>query len=82
MFRLELSEDKSLAIGQNADDGAPISAEDDQASFDVKYVGNTTVDSAAGAVAEAVKTILVAVSNNNNDYRYYYYYLNYYIFCF
>lgn len=53
-----------MAIGQNADDGAPISAEDDQATFDVKYVGNTTVDSAAGAVAEAVKTILVTAKAN------------------
>lgn len=59
---IELSEDKSLAIGQNADDGAAIAAEDDQTTFDVKYLGNTPVDSAAGAVAEAVKTILVMVS--------------------
>ncbi|VVC40002.1 PTB/PI domain,PH domain-like [Cinara cedri] len=55
----KLSEDKSLAIGQNAEDGASIAAEDDQTTFDVKYLGNTPVDSAAGAIAEAVKTILV-----------------------
>jgi len=63
-FYLELSEDKSLAIGQNADDGAAIAAEDDQTTFDVKYLGNTPVDSAAAAVAEAVKTILVMVSSS------------------
>lgn len=58
----ELSEDTSLAIGPNPDDGPVISAEDDQTTFDVKYVGNTPVDSAAVAVAEAVKTIMTAVS--------------------
>lgn len=62
-FLLELSEDKSLAIGQNAEDGAAITAEDDQTTFDVKYLGNTPVDSAAGAVSEAVKTISTMVSN-------------------
>ncbi|XP_025423087.1 low density lipoprotein receptor adapter protein 1-like isoform X2 [Sipha flava] len=55
----KLSEDKSLAIGQNADDVAAIADESDQTTFDVKYLGNTPVDSAAGAVAEAVKTILL-----------------------
>lgn len=59
---LELSEDKSLAIEQNAEDGAAITAEDDQTTFDVKYLGNTPVDSAAGAVSEAVKTISTLVS--------------------
>lgn len=58
----ELSEDTSLAIGPNPDDGPVISAEDDQTTFEVKYVGNIPVDSAAVAVAEAVKTILTVVS--------------------
>jgi hypothetical protein len=31
----------------------------------VKYLGNTPVDSAAGAVAEAVKTILLMVTRKN-----------------
>jgi len=61
MCYLELSEDKSLAIGQNAEDGTAIAAEDDQTTFDVKYLGNTPVDSTASAIAEAVKTILVMV---------------------
>lgn len=62
-FCLELSEDKSLAIGQNADDGTAIANEDDQTTtFDVKYLGSTPVDSAADAVAGAVKTVLVMVS--------------------
>lgn len=64
-FCLELSEDKSLAIGQNADDVAAIADESDQTSFDVKYLGNTPVDSAADAVAEAIKTILLLVTQNN-----------------
>ncbi|CAI6345700.1 unnamed protein product [Macrosiphum euphorbiae] len=55
----KLSEDKSLAIGQNAEDGTAIAVEDDQTTFEVKYLGNTPVDSTAGAIAEAVKTILV-----------------------
>jgi len=59
---LELSEDKSLAIGQNAEDGTAIAVEEDQTTFDVKYLGNTPVDSTAGAIAEAVKTILIMVS--------------------
>lgn len=63
---VELSEDKSLAIGQNAEDGAAITAEDDQTTFDVKYLGSTPVDSPAGAVVEAVKTILAIVSNFSN----------------
>jgi len=51
------------SIGKNLDDGAAIAAEDDQATFDVKYLGNTSVDSTVGAIAaEAVKTIMVAVS--------------------
>lgn len=58
----ELSEDTSLAIGSNPDDGPVISTEDDQTTFEVKYVGNIPVDSAAVAVAEAVKTILTVVS--------------------
>lgn len=62
-FFLELSEDKSLAMGQNAEDGTAIATEDDQTTFDVKYLGSTPVDSAASAVAEAVKTILTMVSN-------------------
>lgn len=55
----KLSEDKSLAIGQNAEDGAAIAVEDDQTTFDVKYLGSTPVESTAGAIVEAVKTILV-----------------------
>jgi len=58
---LELSEDKSLAIGQNAEDGTAIAVEDDQTTLDVKYLGNTPVDSTASAIVEAVKTILVMV---------------------
>jgi len=59
---LELSEDKSLAIGQNAEDGTALAVEDDQTTFDVKYLGSTPVESTAGAIVEAVKTILVMVS--------------------
>jgi len=51
-----------LAIGQNAEDGTAIAVEEDQTTFDVKYLGNTPVDSTAGAIAEAVKTILIMVS--------------------
>lgn len=51
-----------MAIGQNADDGTAIANEDDQTTFDVKYLGSTPVDSAADAVAGAVKTVLVMVS--------------------
>lgn len=68
LFFAELSEDKSLAIGQNPEDGTSIAAEDDQTTFDVKYLGNTPVDSAAGAIAEAVKTIFVMVSRRNQNF--------------
>lgn len=56
-----------MAIGQNADDGAAITAEEDQTTFEVKYLGSTPVDSPASAVAEAVKTILVMVSYFQNQ---------------
>lgn len=43
-----------------------VTKEDEQTTFDVKYIGNTPVDSAANAIAEAVKTILVMVSCYSN----------------
>ncbi|XP_050422239.1 low density lipoprotein receptor adapter protein 1-like [Adelges cooleyi] len=59
----KLSEDKTLAIEQNADDDTAITAaegvEDDMTTYDVKYLGNTPVACVADAVAESVKTILV-----------------------